>query len=209
MIMSNLYSKYANSVWLMTSLQTIVQWICSHIWQNNERACMPICLLLLIWPRDQLYYQISLFLSIFLTFEADLKMFKNHFLLKIYQKASKKTQFYFNLFGWQWGFCHPLRPLCFWTYTVKSWITKHSTFARFNCILKVFKMLQKRTLIRFLKLQYFTWKFNLFFGGFSCFYKFFPRNFKRIFHSRVHLREYEMVHERSMALENSSDENQY
>ena len=59
---------------------------------------MPICVLFLIWPRDPLYYQISLFLSISGTFEADLrglfnvhafKMFKNTFLLKIYPKASK------------------------------------------------------------------------------------------------------------------------
>ena len=30
----------------------------------------------------------------------------------IYPKASKKTQIYFHLFGWPWGFSHPLRPLC-------------------------------------------------------------------------------------------------
>ena len=56
---------------------------------------MPICVLFLIWLRDPLCYQISLFLSIFLTFEADLKMkmFKNTFLLKIYPKASKQLKF--------------------------------------------------------------------------------------------------------------------
>ena len=39
-------------------------------------------------------------------------MFKNTFMLKIYPKASKKTRIYFNLFGWPWGFCPNLRPLC-------------------------------------------------------------------------------------------------
>ena len=42
-------------------------------WQKNERACMPICVLFLIWSRDPLYYQTFLFLSIFSTFEADLR----------------------------------------------------------------------------------------------------------------------------------------
>jgi len=61
---------------------------------------MPICVLFLIWPRDPLYYQISLFLSIFLDFWSSfegathaLKMFTNPFLLKIYPKASKKLKF--------------------------------------------------------------------------------------------------------------------
>ena len=61
---------------------------------------MPICVLFFIWPRDPLYYQISLFLSIFWNFEADLrgfidtlKMFRNTFLLKIYQKLPKNLTF--------------------------------------------------------------------------------------------------------------------
>ena len=58
---------------------------------------MPICVLFLIWARDPLYYQISLFLSFLGTFWSwfkgvihALKMFKNTFLLKIYPKVSKK-----------------------------------------------------------------------------------------------------------------------
>ena len=36
-------------------------------------VCLRICVLFLIWPRDPLYCQISLILSIFWTFEADLR----------------------------------------------------------------------------------------------------------------------------------------
>ena len=39
--------------------QKAVQWICSDIWQKNK--CMPMSVLFLIWPRDPLFYQISLF----------------------------------------------------------------------------------------------------------------------------------------------------
>ena len=80
---------------------------------------MPICVHFLISPRDPLYYQILLFLSFFWTFKADLrglfmlwKCLKNTFLLKIYPKALKNLQIYFNLYGWPRVFCHPLRPLC-------------------------------------------------------------------------------------------------
>ena len=41
--------------------------------EKNNRACMPIRVLFLIWPKDPFYYQISLFLTIFWTFEADLR----------------------------------------------------------------------------------------------------------------------------------------
>ena len=68
----------------------------STYYDNKKSACV----LFLIWPRDPLYYQISLFLSIFWNFEADLmgfihtlKMFKNTFLLKIYQKLPKNLTF--------------------------------------------------------------------------------------------------------------------
>ena len=44
-----------------------------QICQKNKSAFMPVLFLILIWPRDSLYYQISLFLSIFWTFEAALR----------------------------------------------------------------------------------------------------------------------------------------
>ena len=57
---------------------------------------MPICTLFLIWPGDSLYCQISLFLSMFWTFEADLRglfmLYK--YLKKIYtQNIPNKLKF--------------------------------------------------------------------------------------------------------------------
>ena len=84
---------------------------------------MPICVLFLIWLRDPLYYQISLFLSIFLDFWSwyegvihTFKMLKNTSLLKIYPKATKKLKFTSICSDDHGGFCHPFRPL--WAVTL-------------------------------------------------------------------------------------------
>ena len=67
---------------------------------------MPICAILLIWPRGPLY-----FLKYFLSFQkfeplnlihvaySCLKMFKNTFSAKNLHKSLQITRIYFNLFG--------------------------------------------------------------------------------------------------------------
>jgi len=52
---------------------------------------------------------------------------EKHFSAQNIPKTFQKTQIYFNLFGWPWGFCHPLRPLCsacFWKLSCSSKGTK-------------------------------------------------------------------------------------